>query len=38
MLGEHSVEVLIENGFSQAEVDELLELGVVMENQGPGTR
>jgi len=38
MLGEHSVEVLIENGFSQAEVDELLELGVVIENQGPGTR
>ena len=38
MLGEHSVEVLMENGFSQAEVDELLELGVVMENQGPGTR
>ena len=38
MLGEHSVEVLIENGFSQAEVDELLELGVAMENQGPGTR
>ena len=38
MLGEHSVEVLIENGFSQAEVDELLELGVVMENQGPGAR
>ena len=38
MLGEHSVEVLIENGFSQAEIDELLELGVVMENQGPGTR
>ena len=38
MLGEHSVEVLVENGFSQAEVDELLELGVVMENQGPGTR
>ena len=37
MLGEHSVEVLIENGFSQAEVDELLELGVVMGNQGPGT-
>ena len=38
MLGEHSVEVLIENGFGQAEVDELLELGVVMENQGPGAR
>ena len=38
MLGEHSVEVLMENGFSQAEVDELLELGVVMENQGPGAR
>ena len=38
MLGEHSVEVLMENGFSQAEVDELLELGVVIENQGPGTR
>ena len=38
MLGEHSAEVLMENGFSQAEVDELLELGVVMENQGPGAR
>ena len=38
MLGENSVEVFIENGLSQAEVDELLELGVVMENQGPGAR
>ena len=38
MLGEHSAEVLMENGFSRSEVDELLELGVVTGNQGPGTR
>ena len=38
MLGEHSAEVLLENGFSQPEVDELLESGVVVGNQGPGTR
>ena len=38
MLGEHSVEVLLEHGFSQAEVDELLAKGVLSENQGPGTR
>ena len=38
MLGEHSAEVLLERGFSQAEVAELLEAGVVVENQGPGTR
>ncbi len=38
MLGEHSAEVLLERGFSQAEVDELVGAGVVVENQGPGTR
>ncbi len=38
MLGEHSSEVLMEHGFSQAEVDELVGANVVLENQGPGTR
>ena len=38
MLGEHSSEVLLERGFSQAEVDELVSAEVVFENQGPGTR
>jgi len=38
MLGEHSSEVLLERGFSQAEVDELVAADVVVENQGPGTR
>jgi len=37
MLGEHSVEVLLERGFSQSEVDELVGAGVVVENRGPGT-
>ena len=38
MLGEHSVEVLMEHGFSQAEVGALLADRVVLESQGPGTR
>jgi len=38
MLGEHSVEVLLEHGFSQAEVDELVVGGVVLGNQGPGAQ
>ncbi len=38
MLGEHSAEVLLERGFSKAEVDELVSANVVVENQGPGTR
>ena len=38
MLGEHSVEVLIEHGFSEAEVGALLADRVVLESQGPGTR
>ena len=38
MLGEHSTEVLLERGFSKAEVGKLVEAGVVVENQGPGTR
>ncbi len=37
MLGEHSAEVLLERGFSQEEVDELVGSGVVVENHGPGT-
>ncbi|MCI0812110.1 MAG: CoA transferase [Chloroflexi bacterium] len=36
MLGEHSAEVLLERGFSQAEVDELVAAEVVVENKGPG--
>ncbi len=36
MLGEHSAEVLLERGFSQGEVDELVVEGVVAENQGTG--
>jgi formyl-CoA transferase len=38
MLGEHSSEILLERGFSKAEVGELVEAGVVVENQGPGTK
>ena len=38
MLGEHSAEVLLERGFSQAEVDELVAAGLVVENQGTGSR
>ena len=37
-LGEHSVEVLLERGFSQAEVDTLLADGVIRGNQGSGVR
>jgi formyl-CoA transferase len=37
-LGEHSSEVLMERGFSQAEVAELLESGVMRENLGSGAR
>ena len=37
MLGEHSAEVLLEHGFSQSEVDQLVSRNVVVENQGPGT-
>ena len=37
MLGEHSAEVLLEHGFSQSEVDQLVSGNVVVENQGPGT-
>ena len=37
-LGEHSSEVLLERGFSQAEIAELLEAGVVKENLGSGGR
>ena len=36
MLGEHSAAVLLEKGFSQAEVDDLVAEGVVVENQGTG--
>jgi formyl-CoA transferase len=38
MLGEHSAEVLLERGFSAAEVGELVEAGTVVENQGTGNR
>jgi hypothetical protein len=38
MLGEHSAEVLLERGFNNAEVVELVEAGTVVENLGPGTR
>ena len=38
MLGEHSAEVLLEHGFGQHEVDEFVSAGVVLGNQGPGTR
>ena len=38
MLGEHSAEVLLEHGFGQQEVDEFISAGVVLRNQGPGTR
>ena len=37
MLGEHSAEVLLEYGFNQSEVDQLVSTNVVVENQGPGT-
>ena len=37
-LGEHSSEILLERGFSQAEVDGLLAESVIMGNQGSGSR
>ena len=37
MLGEHSAEVLLEYGFNQSEVDQLVSTNVVVENHGPGT-
>ena len=37
-LGEHSVEILKETGFSQDEVDDLVKAGVVLVNQGAGGR
>ena len=37
-LGEHSAEILLERGFTQAEVDGLLAEGVILANQGSGGR
>ena len=37
-LGEHSAEILLERGFSQDEVDGLLAEGVILANQGSGSR
>ena len=37
-LGEHSAEILLECGFTQAEVDGLLAEGVILANQGSGGR
>ena len=37
-LGEHSSEVLLEHGFTQAEVEALMAEGVVLGNQGSGVR
>ena len=37
-LGEHSAEILLERGFTQAEVDGLLAEGVILSNQGSGSR
>ena len=37
-LGEHSAEVLLERGFTQGEVDALLSQGVILANQGSGSR
>ena len=37
-LGEHSAEVLLERGFTQSEVDALLSEGVILANQGSGSR
>ena len=37
-LGEHSAEILMEHGFPQAEVEELLAAGVILANQGSGSR
>ena len=35
-LGEHSVEILKETGFSKEEVDDLVKAGVVLVDQGAG--
>ena len=37
-LGEHSAEILLERGFTAAEVDGLLAEGVILANQGSGGR
>ena len=37
-LGEHSAEILLERGFTQHEVDSLLDEGVVLSDQGSGIR
>ena len=37
-LGEHSAEVLLERGFSEEEVEGLLAEGVILANQGSGSR
>ena len=37
-LGEHSAEILMEHGFTQNEVDALLTDGVILANQGSGSR
>ncbi len=37
-LGEHSGEILLEHGFTQIEVDVLLADGVILPNQGSGSR
>ena len=37
-LGQHSIEVLLENGFAREEVDSLLVDGVVLSNQGSGLK
>ena len=36
--GEHSDEILLEHGFTQGEVEELLNAGVILANQGSGVR
>ena len=37
-LGEHSAEILMEHGFTQGELDGLLAEGVILANQGSGSR
>ena len=37
-LGEHSAEILLERGFSEEEVEGLLAEGVILANQGSGSR
>ena len=37
-LGEHSAEILMEHGFTQNEVDGLLAEGIILANQGSGSR